>query len=419
MLAKIIFAISLFFQASLHAQPVADPAYANMQRAMGGIIQSSTQSMGYVSTDPRTYGTLRSVGSYTAAAAAAAGTGLLVAGSAPAWATILAVAAVSGAVSYGVGVTIDSAVKWAFGPGQTPVTVTAPSTGGSDGTWRDSNPGSTDRYFVDSLNFWCTGESGSSTATINMTAAGQRAFIARCRANPGESISESLVAVGFVFVPDSQPVEVKNQTLAEAVAALTESQKNQLLGYDAMALMVNEMWRKSAAEPGYDGVPYSMTNPVTSQQVQSWAEANPGAYPSVGSLSSPVPSGATGFSPSTSTSPSAAVNPAVLNNPPTSTNPSVQPQINIGPDPNILAPNLESTPTAQSILDPLLNLMPDLRQWSAPSHASECPRPTFDFFGETIRMDSMCEMAEQNRELIFNLMLAAFGLAAIMIVLAA
>lgn len=94
-------------------------------------------------------------------------------------------------------------------------------------------------------------------------------------------------------------------------------------------------------------------------------------------------------------------------------------RIEAGDVPKIDIPTLESTPTAQMILKPLLNLFPGFRSWQPPAHRAECPRPTFHVFQQAVRMDAMCDIAQQNRAPIYTSMMLVFALAAVFIVLSA
>ncbi len=434
LLLRRITAVALCFSVlTVSAQSVSEPAYANMQRSVGGIIQSATQSMGYSPNDPRTYGTLRGVGQATAGAAAAAGTGILVAGSAPAWATILAIAAVSGSVSYGVGITLDATVKWAFGSGATPVTMTIPATSGSGPISPLGNPLGCASPVQTQIYNWCVkgGERDPmcmssppyTCQTIAMCPGQANPTLAAC--GPGGSFSgaaqtqQALQTIGYTFAPATGTETQSNKTLVDAIASLTAAQKQQAVSYDAMALMINQMWQKASAQPGYAGVPYSVTSPVTAAQVQAYAQANPSAYPKVEALTSPVTSGATGFSPSTTTVTGTPVSPSISETPPTATNPSTQTQTNLGPDPNIGAPTLEATPTAQMIMAPLIALFPDLKAYNVPGHTGACPKPSFDVFGTSILMDQHCTIFEQQRAALYAAGLLAFTLIALFIVLSA
>lgn len=501
--------------ASTHAQSTADPAYANMQRAVGGIIQQQAQAKGYSLTDPRTYGTMYQVGKYSASAVsgagAAAGAAVLVAG-APAWATLLAVAVVGSGISYAVNLGIDAAVTWAFGPTLTaPIAVTAPVLNPGTSFAKQITLGSdpvtlslpTGKLFMDQVygtaymgicisrdsmtHITCTQAIGPSMNSYAPTATTQ--VVPNCSIgttggawggavlNPyGYPIQKILTPsqgfggythmghtcggtvidsgslihgypipehakncpVGFAVVYDvhqnkysdcmafatsvtgpGQP-ETTSKTLSDAVAALTSTQKAVKVDYQTMATLVNHVWQQAAAQPGYDGLPYTVTQPVTATDVQAWAQANPSAYPTVGALTSPVGNAQTDFAPSTSTAPTTTTIPAVNPVAPTATNPSSQTsQVNLGPDPNIGPPSLENTPTAQMILAPLIALFPDLKSYSVPGHSGTCPKPTFEVFGKSITMDQHCTIFEGQRSTLYAAGLLAFTLLALFIVLSA
>jgi hypothetical protein len=215
-------------------------------------------------------------------------------------------------------------------------------------------------------------------------------------------------------------LETTTKTLTQAVTALTSAQKAAKVDYQTMATLVNHVWQQAAAQPGYDGLPYSVTQPVTAANVQAWAQANPSVYPTVEALTAPVANAQTDFAPSTSTSPTTSTNPATTPIAPTATQPSTQTsQVNLGPDPNIGPPTLESTPTAQMILAPLIGLFPDLKTYSVPGHSGACPKPVFEVFGTSITMDQHCTIFEGQRSALYAAGLLAFTLLALFIVLSA
>jgi hypothetical protein len=207
---------------------------------------------------------------------------------------------------------------------------------------------------------------------------------------------------------------------ASAISSLSSAQLSKPVDYAAMATLVNSLWQKAAADPSYAGVPYSSTQPITASEVQAWAAANSGAYPSVRSLTATVVDTATDLAPSTSTSTDTQVAPAVSPTASSATNTGQQnPTLNLGPDPNIAPPTLETTPTASQILAPIIGLLPSLKNFTVPAHSGECPKPAFDAFGKHFVMDSHCAMFEQNRSALTGFMLLAFALVAIFIVLSA
>ncbi|PLY44075.1 hypothetical protein CSZ94_06935 [Janthinobacterium sp. ROICE36] len=80
---------------------------------------------------------------------------------------------------------------------------------------------------------------------------------------------------------------------------------------------------------------------------------------------------------------------------------------------------MEETPTAESILKPLMDLMPGFKNFAVPQHSGVCPKPEFAIFGKRIIMDSQCNLAEQNRSALFAVMAAVWALSAAFIVLRA
>ncbi|WP_334018139.1 hypothetical protein [Burkholderia orbicola] len=203
-----------------------------------------------------------------------------------------------------------------------------------------------------------------------------------------------------------------------------------------LASITNNTWQQAAAQPGYDGLPYSPVQPVTASDVQPWIDANRNTAPTVGDLFSPA------AAPGQTVVISPTVQPGQVQNPGTNTGtgnagtgtgtgPNVNvvntPNVNVtnkvsvdlGTDPTVGSPTLESIPTIAMILQPLLNLLPDLKAWVVPAHSSHCPEPSIDLLSKTFKMTAHCDLAEQNRTTITSLSLAGFAIAALFIVLAA
>lgn len=303
----IIPVLLLLCQSSAFAQ-TADPAYANMQRAVGGIIQQNAVSRGFSTVDPRTYSTLYGVGRSAVTVAAGAGAGLLVAGTAPAWGTLIAAAAVGAAVSYGVTVGIDGLVKWKFGSGATPVSSAVTVLVGS-GPWTS---GSGTCTVVNSVNDNCVKVGGNANMFSACLAPGAGNPTNICLGgNPNNyTFQEAMAKAGYSQPTTQSTSQTDNLTLLQAVSALTTQQKAQQVSYDTMALMINDLWKKASQQSDYTGIPYVEGSAVTPAQVQAYAAANPSSYPSVESMVAPV-SNSSGFAPSTSTAAGTATTPAV------------------------------------------------------------------------------------------------------------
>jgi hypothetical protein len=80
---------------------------------------------------------------------------------------------------------------------------------------------------------------------------------------------------------------------------------------------------------------------------------------------------------------------------------------------------LEQTPTAQQILQPILNLFPSLKNYSPSMSSGTCPRPTLNLFGRTQTMEAHCTILDNNKPIIQQGMVLAFTLLALFIVLSA
>ncbi|WP_404995483.1 hypothetical protein [Cupriavidus pauculus] len=201
---------------------------------------------------------------------------------------------------------------------------------------------------------------------------------------------------------------------------------------DFLARLVDAQWRQAASQAGYQGLPYSMSQPVTQMDVQPWINENPSAVPTINDLLAPgnqpgsqtVPISPT-VTPGTNPNPNPNPDPGtgtgsnvnVVNTP--NVNVVNKVQVDLGTAPTVGTPGLEATPTARSILDPLLNLMPDLKAFTTPQHEGECPRPSVEVFDWKLTFDSHCQLAEETRQTLYQVMMACWALAALMIILMA
>ncbi len=186
---------------------------------------------------------------------------------------------------------------------------------------------------------------------------------------------------------------------------------------------------KAAAQPNYQGLPYSITQPVTAADVSGWTSTNPTGVPTIGDLLVPASNPGVSvvpISPTVTVSP--APTPTPSQQPDPNTNPGTgitnvnvvnNPRIDMGADPMTPDPTMETTPTSWQILAPLTSLFPELRNFQTPAHSSECPKPTFQIFQKSIVMDSHCTIAEQFRPQITSVMLTVWILVSLFIVLSA
>jgi hypothetical protein len=439
---------------SVHAQTTADPAYANMQRAVGGIVNNHVAANGYASSDPRTYQTLKAIGTAAVSGVAAAGAGVLLAGSSVAWGSVLAIAVVGSVISYGVSLGLDQLTKWVFSSsGVTPVSSstnqsTTAITAGSQVYCSGTTCAATFDELVnakltaycknnDSASFPYCGSVTCSLPLLGRVCIGKKnildTLIVAYVLGPNHPTSTSTISCALGQISENNVCASPSASntnapvsLANAFSGLSPQQLQQPVDYATMALMINKLWKDAAAQSGYQGVPYDVSNPVTSTEVQAYATANPTTYPSVGGLAAAIgsPGSAavtTGLAPSVPTAPNQPVVPAVPDNPPgTTVTAPPAPTTDLGVDPNIrFVPPV--APTAQSILDPILNMLPGWRTATFTANG-DCPKPNINFapfMNLTVTMESHCNLIEQNRALISSLMSGVWLLIAALIVLAA
>lgn len=426
--------------------------YANMQRAVGGILQQNAVSRGYSLSDPRTYLTLYGWGKTAATTVAAAGVGAAVVGTSPGWGSLILAAAIGAGVTYAMNIALDGTVKWLAGTGEKPLTTTNTNSNAPNGstdlnpalqTWASNNLAT---YGVSEVSKFIFGAASGGTSTTggycpSYPDAGPGTFylISGVQSNGCTTYN------GFFYSPTAQDlaktdcgsgskptswskcsgtsgpqssVTVSGQTMSDAVLSIPEASLAQPIDYNTLAMMLNSVWKSAASDPGYAGVPYSISDPITTEEVQIWAQANPSSYPTVAELTVAT-SGPSSYSPSTTAKPGTSVSPAVSQTSSTATNPASQsPQINLGADPNIgfVVPE---APTVDSIFSPFVNLVKPFINFQINAPVGICPTANFDVFGKQILMHQHCDLFEGLRPVIQTVMSAAFMVAAFMIFISA
>ena len=167
-------------------------------------------------------------------------------------------------------------------------------------------------------------------------------------------------------------------------------------------------------------MPYPQSNPITQAEVMPWVQANPQYAPTVRDFVAPNPVTTANPQPwAMPANPTAPVTTPTTQPNPNVTNPAAQnPLTNLGPDPGTGAPQLEQIPTAQQILDPVLNMLPGHRSFVATSQPGTCPTPVIELYGSHT-MNAHCVLIEQNKSIIQAAMTFAWGAFALFIVLSA
>jgi hypothetical protein len=239
---------------------------------------------------------------------------------------------------------------------------------------------------------------------------------------------------GGFFTPGSYPSVYKD--LDSAYQNMGSDLKATKISDSIIASLVDAAWRRAAADPDYAGLPYSASNPVTVTEVSTWKAVNPSGAPTLDDLLRPAQNTSTdssgvpisplvqpltnpGANPSANPGTGTSSNPGTNTGLGTNVNVINSPRVDLGPDPGTADPTLEQTPDASTILSPLTSLFPELRNFQTPIHGSDCPKPEFDVFGQSIVMTSHCEIADMHRWEFNAVMLAVWMLVGLFIVLSA
>ncbi|EGD06473.1 hypothetical protein G1E_32235 [Pseudomonas sp. TJI-51] len=421
---------------------------AKVSGAVSGVLQEKMVSRGFAANDPRFGATVAASGNVIAASAAASAAAIVVGTvTAPAWATAAIAAGVGVIVGYAVNLAIDGITSWLFGEDSSQVNVVTAEGGGSVGgplyvggpffstpyAYATTPEGAAYASFADGVtvsSIDCPAGPYSNGQTVICHTVSNASWLPpnwesdmnvvfQESGSPyGSSTGVYKSGVGMYPAPpsDSPSGQTGVLPIQTAVDQISDTEKAKQLNPELVAALANRAWQEASQMPGYDGLPYQYSDPITASDAARWQSANPGAWPSVGDFVSPFPSGSPGTSPSSPPFSLPAPGEAV-----TPTNPSTQPQINLGSDPGIGAPTLEATPTGAQILEPLTRLFPDLRNFQVPAHQAECPRPTFDLavIGKQVQMEAHCTISEDVRGPLYNASLLAWVLAALFIVLSA
>jgi hypothetical protein len=424
------------------ALPVAQPERVN--RAISGVLQDGMRSRGFAANDPRFLNTIARATPYLASVAGTAA--YVVAGTvtAPAWASAALTLGVGAIVTYAVNLGIESLIKWLFradklldessDPSQSTSTCVMTSGGefwktvvfdktliGCDpdaiarqaySLYAPTNPSAPPQpayCLLSGLNSYAC---GGIVATRYTSGAPQSC--------PAGTYSNGTQCLGYTYTLNqlAPASAVSPQT---AISHIPSADLDKRLNPAILAGIANRTWQQTAAQPGYDGLPYPASNPITPAEVTAWTTANPTIAPTIRDFTAPNPVTTTNPQPwalpssPTSTQPVAATTPNVNTVNPAAANPLQ----NLGPDPATPQPTLEPTPTAQSIFQPFLDLVQPLRNFNYNAPTGTCPRPVFDIFGKSVPMNAHCDIAENNRQALNSIMIAVYTIIVIFIIFTA
>ncbi|WP_171941301.1 hypothetical protein [Herbaspirillum rubrisubalbicans] len=427
-----------------------------MQNAVSGVAQAKMQGKGFSTSDPRFSSTLQSIGAAALGAVATVGASAVMGATFPVW----AVALLGAAVGQTVYLAVNGDLKWMFNSdgtvqiGDNPSSVNTPAglkppqalycynnvCAATAEAVCSGTPAS--KTNMPGGGVWTTtyhpGTNGTCGGTYTFTDASppeeaDRLFSPSLITNnssacPGIKLTASNGVCPASNFPEPPKAPVKS--IPDAATAIPQVEMAKPLNPLVVADIANAYWRQAAAAPGYAGLPYDASNPITAADAQQWQQANPSYWPTVGDFVAPqtLPSGSTsgGTSGGTSSSssplslpniqkPATTVDTDAQSSP--STNPSTQPLENLGPDPGIGAPSLEPIPTATQIIAPTRNIFPTLKSFVVPSVDVQCPTWSVPVFGKDIAFKDHCPLLEQSRSSLYAAMAVVYALLALFIVL--
>lgn len=432
--------------ANAAAVPAFSPRYG---QAMAGVVQQKVAARGFAANDPRFAMTNNAIaGGLAGAATAAVGAATL-----PLWATIAAGAAVGVAVALAT----DAISNWLW---NNDGTVTHTGTGSND-------PGSGGGTYYQ-LQAWVNGVGpyptygGDPMALIMQYLQtgygyGYTNITAEACSNKPDSYggNRNLQCWGYGYNSSNQKVQLAGPTAgyregsppkvcgsgqfaangscynyavptttppytgkpADAVAKVPDQDMVKPVNPQILADSANAQWKAASLSPGYQGIPYDASNPITAQDVQAWQAANPSTYPTVGDYLSPAVNPATNAVPYAP--PGAQTLPDGSLSPGTNTAPQGSTRVDLGPDPAIGTPNLETTPTGVQIMQPVTDGMAGWSQFAVPGHTSTCPTASFSWWNRTHTMDAHCTLVANNQSTISGAMYAFWVIVALFILLGA
>lgn len=445
-LILLLCAVPMLVQAA--ALPAFSPRYG---QAMAGVVQQKVAARGFAANDPRWAMTNNAIaGGLAGAATAAVGAATL-----PLWATIAAGAA----VGIGVALATDAISNWLW---NNDGTVTASGSTGNDPgngggsyyqaqAWYNgvgpypSYGGDPMALIMQYLNTGycvggymtnCTAEACTNVADgwggtrslrcygYGYNSGGTKQQLTQVTAGyqqgtPPKVCGSGQFAVNGVCQNYAVPTTVPPFTgqAADAVAKVPDGDMVKPVNPKIIADSANAAWKAASLQPGYQGVPFDASNPITQADVQAWQAANPAAYPTVGDYLSPSINPATNTVPYAP--PGAVTTPSGEISPGTNSAPQGSTKVDLGPDPAIGTPNLEATPSGTLIMKPITDGMAPWSNFAVPSHTSTCPTASFSWWNRTHTMDAHCTLIANNQSTITGAMYAFWVVVALFILLGA
>jgi hypothetical protein len=268
-----------------------------MQKAVSALISAKVAARGFAANDPKFALTLTSVSSGIAGSAAAAAVVTAAGVTAPAWITAAAVAGLSVLFTAGISLAVDGIAKWFMNPDGTIAVQTSSSTTNVDFSVpiRPIDPYQAGQCQPTTIYNWCDPEGPSfpgclPTGAINPTKVCDPGY----SGTKVNSFEEAMTMSGYTYATKTSSGTTQTKTASDAVAALTDEQKAKPLNPEVLAAIADQAWKNAASQPGYQGVPYDASNPISAADATTYQAANTAGYPTVGDAVAPQPAPAGG-----------------------------------------------------------------------------------------------------------------------------
>jgi hypothetical protein len=322
------------------AQPV-----SKIQSAITALIQNKAIKRGFAANDPRINATIQAGGAAVIGMAASAAVVTAAGVTAPAWLTAAVVMGLGTLFSVGVSIAIDYAVKWFFNsdgsigvaqPDPLSDQAASMTVGGPWFAFGRFSAGDKSTAIKAHLSCpdgqFCSNQWNQFTVHSCYENAGQiDCRIKLCHPNLGTCQTENPDymsslrgqyfpngapngcpagqaydnAFATCFTPNLAPVAPPPaQSPTEVFTALPDAEKAKALNPAVLAAIAELTWKKASEQPGYEGLPYVASDPITAAEVQAYQQANPSTYPTVADAIAPQPSTSGAPSPFSLPSPS-------------------------------------------------------------------------------------------------------------------
>lgn len=169
---------------------------------------------------------------------------------------------------------------------------------------------------------------------------------------------------------------------------------------EVIAQTINDLMHDAATQTGYDGVPFGDTDSITASEIQDLLSKENGYVTKAGVFDSAFKADGTV-------------------NIPNKVKTSETPGLDLGENPNIKEPDLDDTPTAKQIMDPVISPLSWIDNMKLSGHASVCPTGSFEVFDTVITIESQCDLFERLRDIVKVISTLIWAIVAFRVVLSA